>query len=68
MFTSSILSNNVCFYQSWKELATMGVSSRTGNVSLIYEKGDKEDTPNYRPMSLLNLAYIFCTTILKNHM
>ena len=46
----------------------MGVSSRTVIITIIYRKGDKENIANYRPISLLNLPYTVCTTILKNHM
>ena len=32
MFINNALSNNVYLYQSWENLATMGISSRTGVV------------------------------------
>ena len=57
MFISNILSINAYVYQSWEQLVTMGVSSRTGVISLIYKRGDKEDITNYRPISFLNLDY-----------
>ena len=37
---------NVYVYQFWENLGTMGVSSRTSNITVIYKKGDKEDIAN----------------------
>ena len=38
MFINNILSNILYAYQSWKNLGTVGVSSRTGVISAIYKK------------------------------
>ena len=42
-------------YDSWGNLGTMGVTSRTGIISVMYEKGDKRDIESYRPISFLKL-------------
>ena len=46
----------------------MGVSSRTGVISVVYEKGNKKSISNYRLNSFLNLEYQIYTTIYKNRM
>ena len=49
-------------YDSWAKLGTMGVTSRTGIISVIYEKGDKKNIVNYIPISFLNSDYKIYTT------
>ena len=46
MYMSDILSTNVYVYQYWENLGIMSVSSRTGVISIIYKKGDREDIAN----------------------
>ena len=53
MFINNILSNILYVCQSWKNPGMIGVSSRTGVISAIYKKGDKEDIVKYRPISLI---------------
>ena len=42
MFINDIQSINAYFYQSLENLGTMGVSSRTGVISVIYKKEIKK--------------------------
>ena len=42
-FINNVLSNNAYVYQSWENLGTLGVSSRTGVIPAIYKKGNEED-------------------------
>ena len=53
MFINNILYNDVYVCQSWENLGSMGVSSRTGVISAIYKKDDKEDIAIYKPISLI---------------
>ena len=63
-FSSEVAPTPLEVYDSWKQLDIIGISSRTGIISVIYKKGDKKDMSNYRPISLLNLDYKIYTTIL----
>ena len=42
MFINNIRSNNVYVYQSWENLGTIDVSSRTGFISATYKKVKKK--------------------------
>ena len=48
------------------KLGTMDISSKTGVITLIYKKGDKEDIADYK--LILNLGYKIYTIIPKNCM
>ena len=37
-------------YESWKKLGIMGITFRTGIISVIYKKGAKNDIRNYKPI------------------
>jgi hypothetical protein len=39
-----------------------------GDISMLYKKGDREDTRNYRPITLLNTDYKIFTRILAKRM
>ena len=53
-------------YDFWEKLGTMGASSRTRIIFVIYKKGDKKVTADYRQVSSLNLDYRTYTAILKS--
>ena len=53
-------------YDFWEKLGTMGANSRTRIISVIYKKGDKKGTADYRQVSFLNLDYKTYTAILKS--
>ena len=55
-------------YDSWGEIGTINVTSRTGIITAIYKKVDKRDIENYRPISLLNVYYKIHATILKGYL
>ena len=54
-------------YDSWGKLATIGVTYKTGIISVIYKKGDKRDIENYRPILFSNLYNKIYTIILKGY-
>ena len=61
MFINNIISTNIYVYQSWENLDTMGVSSRTGVISAVY-KTDAKD-PSHSSLDaiifiFLNISYI----------
>ena len=55
-------------YDSWGEIGTINVTSRTGIITATYKKVDKRDIENYRPISLFNLYYKIHATILKGYL
>ena len=55
-------------FHSWDKFDTMGMSSRTGVISVIYKKDDKKDTAKYSLISLLNLDFKIYISIAKNRM
>ena len=70
MFINNTLSN-VYVYQSWENLGTMGVSSRTGVITVIYKKVInkilKTTGPSHSSLDaiiflLLNISYIILHT------
>ena len=44
-------------YKSWGKLSTMGVTSRTGFVSVKYKKGDKKDMQTTNPFTMILFRY-----------
>ena len=40
-----LLPNLLVVFHSWDKLDTIGVSSRTGVIPVIYKKGDEKDSP-----------------------
>ena len=65
-FSSELAPVLLDVYNSWGKLGTIGVTSRTGIISAIYQRGDKIDVQNYRLISFLNLDYKTYTKILRN--
>ena len=46
----------------------LSFSQRTGLITLLYKKGDKLDTKNWRPISLLCTDYKILAKVLTNHL
>ena len=49
-FSNELAPDLLDIYNSWKKLGTMGVISRIGIISVIYEKSVKKDIEYYRPI------------------
>ena len=49
-FSNELASDLLDVYNSWEKLGTMGVISRIGIISVMYEKSAKKDIEYYRPI------------------
>ena len=47
---------------------TLSLSQRTGQIALLFKKGDRLDRKNWRPVTLLNADYKLCARALAGHL
>ena len=53
---------------TWSPLGRLSNEVKSGLISVLYKKGEREDPRNYRPISLLNNDYKIFTRILTERM